>query len=81
MGSRFGKGGAQSPPDDEDRLKRIETKLSFAEDLLDALNRQVFRQQEQIDRLQVQLLRLAERADQVGSDQPRHLRDEIPPHY
>lgn len=66
---------------DEERLKRIETQLGFAEDLLDELNRQVYRQQEQIERLQAQLKGLAERAEQVALHQPGNPRDDIPPHY
>jgi len=65
----------------EARLSELEVKLSFAEDLLDELNRTVFRQQQQIDVLlrEVKALR-----QQVASSQPsegRSLRDEIPPHY
>lgn len=65
----------------EERLVRIETKLSFSEDLLEDLNRTVFRQQEQIDRLQEQLLRLHEHVAQLRFAGPSDLRDEIPPHY
>ena len=36
----------------EAKLNELEAKMSLAEDLLDALNRTVFRQQQQIDRLQ-----------------------------
>ncbi|OGA09052.1 MAG: SlyX protein, partial [Betaproteobacteria bacterium RIFCSPLOWO2_02_FULL_65_20] len=35
----------------ESRLNELEAKLSLAEDLLDALNRTVYRQQQQIDQL------------------------------
>lgn len=66
---------------DDKRLERMETKISFSEDLLDALNQQVFRQQEQIDRLQAQVRRLAERFETLPSSAPSDLRDEIPPHY
>ena len=68
-----------------DRLTELEIKLSLNDDLLDELNRQVYRQQQQIDLLQAQLRHLygqmrasAESAENVG---PRNLRDEIPPHY
>lgn len=66
----------------EERLVRIETKISFAEDLLDELNSTVYRQQQQIERLQKQVLQLHEQLQTVrhsGGD--RDLRDEIPPHY
>lgn len=69
----------------DERLTELETKLSFAEDQIEALNRTVFRQQEQIDRLQAQLRLLYRRVrnsvsveeDGAGADP----RDEIPPHY
>lgn len=66
---------------DEQRLERIESKLSFAEDLLDELNLTIFRQQEQIDRLQAQVRHLAERLQDIPQAGGRDLRDEIPPHY
>ena len=65
----------------DQRLERIETKLSFAEDLLEELNRLVFRQQEQIASLQTQLSRLLERGEQSSTAAPRDPRDERPPHY
>lgn len=64
-----------------DRLEMIETKLTFAEDLLEELNRLVFRQQEQINRLQAQVLRLAEKPDGTVASFERDPRDDIPPHY
>lgn len=66
----------------EERLTEIEIKLSLNEDLLEELNRQVFRQQEQIDLLQAQLRHLyAQMRNQSEPAEPRNLRDEIPPHY
>ena len=65
-----------------DRLVEIEAKLSLAEDLLDEVNRTVFRQQQVIDRLQQELRALqaiVESAD--AADSPAGPRDEIPPHY
>lgn len=66
---------------EEDRLERIETKISFSEDLLDELNRTVFRQQQQIERLQTQVALLNERLQQMPTGSARDPRDEIPPHY
>lgn len=65
----------------EARLNELEAKLSFAEDLIDELNRTVFRQQEQIDRLQQQLMLLHQQIQAVMPAEERNLRDEIPPHY
>ena len=69
----------------DDRLTELEIRLSMMEDVVDELNRTVFRQQERIDLLQEQL-RLVYRQIQAGntpsdSPEPRNLRDEIPPHY
>ncbi len=66
----------------EARLTELESKLSFVEDLLDSLNRTVFRQQERIDLLERQIRLLHEQIQTLrpvegGAD----LRDEIPPHY
>ena len=63
------------------RLTEIETKLAFAEDLLDTLNQTVVRQQGQIDSLQQQLRLLNERLKDSQPDETRTPRDEIPPHY
>lgn len=66
-------------------IDRLEEKLSFAEDLLDELNRTVFRQQQQIDVLQKQLQALSEQvraaAGGGGGAAPNDLREEIPPHW
>ena len=70
-----------------DRITELEIKLSLTEDMVETLNRTVFRQQEQLDLLQDQLRHLyrqirasAESADS-GESAPHSLRDEIPPHY
>ncbi len=65
-----------------DRLTELEIKLSLTEDLVDELNRTVFRQQEQIDLLQAQLQLLYKQMQSATVPaEPRNLRDEIPPHY
>ena len=63
------------------RLTELETKLAFAEDLLDTLNQTVARQQSQIDLLQEQLRLLHRQLQDVRPDETRTPRDEIPPHY
>ena len=65
----------------EARLAEIETKLAFAEDLLDTLNQAVARQQGQIDSLQQQLRLLHQQMKEAAPDEARSPRDEIPPHY
>ncbi|KAF7598163.1 MAG: SlyX protein [Candidatus Dactylopiibacterium carminicum] len=68
---------------DEGRISALEEKLCLADDMLDVLNRTVFRQQEQIEQLQAQIRvlyqQLQARAPESG--EPRDLREEIPPHY
>lgn len=63
------------------RLTELETKLAFAEDLLDTLNQTVARQQAQLDLLQEQLRLLHRQLQDVRPDETRTPRDEIPPHY
>ena len=65
----------------EDRLTELETKLAFAEDLLETLNATVARQQVQIDSLQQQLRLLHQQLKDARPDDARTPRDEIPPHY
>lgn len=66
----------------ESRLTELETKLAFAEDLLETLNQTVIRQQGQIDLMQQQLRLLHQRLQALlPDDDARGPRDEIPPHY
>lgn len=68
----------------EYRIAELEAKLSFAEDLIDSLNRTVYRQQEQLDLLQRQLRLLHEQMQTLRSEKeadPADPRQEIPPHY
>ena len=64
----------------ERRLTDLEVKSSFAEDLLEQLNRTVYRQQQQIEQLARGLAELRQRIP----DEERNLPapgDELPPHY
>jgi SlyX protein len=65
----------------ESRLIELETKLAFAEDLLETLNQTVARQQGQIDSLQQQLRLLHQQLKDAQPDDTTNPRDEIPPHY
>ena len=65
----------------ESRLEEIEAKLSLTEDLLEELNKTVYRQQSQIDQLKNELAALR---DQVRTEMPgdsQATREESPPHY
>jgi len=65
----------------ESRLTELETKLAFAEDLLETLNQTVIRQQAQLDSMQQQLRLLHQQLQDALPDDARTPRDEIPPHY
>jgi SlyX protein len=60
---------------------RVEVKLSFADDLLETLNRTVYRQQQEIGQLRQELRALRQALLDSIPTEPRSLRDEIPPHY
>ena len=65
----------------ESRLIDLEIKISYTEDLVDELNLTVFRQQQQIDLLMLQLKALREQVQTAAPNEQHSLRDEIPPHY
>ncbi len=65
----------------EARLTDLEVKLSFTEDLVDDLNRTIFRQQQQIDLLINEIRSLRDQLTNIQPEERRSLRDEIPPHY
>ena len=65
----------------ESRLAEIEVKLGFCEDLLEELNRTVYRQQQQIDQLQKELRALREQVRLSLPAEPGNPLDETPPHY
>ncbi len=67
-----------------DRITELQIKLSLMEDLVEELNRTVFRQQQQIDLLQAQLRHLygqLKAGVEMAEAAPRNPKDEIPPHY
>lgn len=66
----------------EDRFVAIEIKLSRQEDLVDSLNEQIYRQQKQIDALEIlcsALARQIQAAARASQDTPAA--HEPPPHY
>lgn len=65
----------------ESRIIELEIKASFAEDMIDTLNRTVFRQQQQIDLLANEIRSLREQLRNNPTTEPLSLRDELPPHY
>ncbi|MET4578811.1 SlyX family protein [Ottowia thiooxydans] len=71
----------QSPDITDDRLTALEIKASYSEDLLDQLNMTIYRQQQQIDRLLMELDDLRRRIPEGGPHTSTNARDELPPHY
>lgn len=67
--------------DTEARITELEVKLSFVDDLLETLNRTVYRQQQEIEQLRQELRVLRQQLQASIPTEPRSLRDEIPPHY
>ena len=65
----------------EDRLTELEIKAGFSEDLLEELNRTVFRQQQKIELLQQEIRALRQQLQASMPAEQRHPGDEIPPHY
>ena len=65
----------------EARITELEVKLCFADDLLDALNRTVYRQQQEIDQLRQELRAMRQQVQASLPAEPRNLQDDIPPHY
>lgn len=65
----------------EDRLERLESKLMLAEDALDELNRTVYRQQQQIERMQQYILQLGRQIQANPPGGRLSAAEEVPPHY
>jgi SlyX protein len=65
----------------EDRIAELELKLTFCEDLLEELNRLVYRQQQQIEQLQKETRELREQMRASLPAEPRTPGEDKPPHY
>ena len=65
----------------DDRIVTLETKRMAAEDLLDELNRTVWRQQQELDLLREQVRQLAQQVKTIQPTNPLRPEDEIPPHW
>jgi SlyX protein len=68
-------------PDLDTRLTELEVKLSFTEDLVEELNRTVYRQQQQIEALQQDIRALRDQLQASLPAESRNPADEVPPHY
>jgi SlyX protein len=65
----------------EDRLTELEIKLGFAEDLLETLNRTVYRQQEQMAAMREEIRALRRQIELAQPTEQRTAADDVPPHY
>ena len=65
----------------ESRITELEIKISYTGDLVEELNRIVYRQQQQIDFLANELRSLRDQVQNAQPNEQRNLRDDIPPHY
>lgn len=67
----------------DDRLIELEIKVSYQDDLLQALNKIVSSQQQQIQRLEATCQLLYERMNSLSAESNRNNApiDEVPPHY
>ena len=66
----------------EDRLLELEAKLALSEDMQEALNTALYRQQQHIDRLERELRALRDQVESAAAaGDPLTPRDEVPPHY
>ena len=65
----------------DQRLTELEIKASFAEDMIEQLDKVIVRQQQQIDLLVREVLDLKQRAPEASQATPSNLRDELPPHF
>ena len=65
----------------EERLTELEIKAAFAENLLEELNRTVYRQQQQIEQLQQEVRALRQQLQATMPAEQRSPSDDVPPHY
>ncbi len=65
----------------ESRVTELEIKSAFSEDLVEELNRTVYRQQQQIEQLQLELAALRRQVQASHPASPGSPGDERPPHY
>ena len=65
----------------ESRIEELEAKICLAEDLLDALNRTVYRQQQALEALQAEVRALRLQLRDAVPDEAAASTQEVPPHY
>lgn len=66
----------------EKRIIDLETRIAFLEDTVNSLNTAVYRQQQQIDKYQLNLQNLNKHLTQLQNEMDQvNPKDEVPPHY
>jgi SlyX protein len=67
----------------DERLMALEVKASFTDDLVDELNRTIARQQQQLEALARELVRLRGQVESMGEQDGggSATAQEVPPHY
>ena len=71
----------EQPNNTDQRLTDLEIKASFTEELLDALNQVIVRQQQEIDLLMREVRQLRQYLPDSSAVAPGRASDELPPHY
>jgi SlyX protein len=67
---------------DEQRIDELETRLAHQDQAILELSDEIYEQQKQIARLELQCRELVERIESLaGGDAPTDAGDEKPPHY
>jgi len=65
----------------EARVMELETRLTFQDDTIQALNDELVQQQRQVDRLQLQMAALLKRQEEMVGQFGVSEQDAPPPHY
>lgn len=65
----------------QSRVTELEIKLTYAEEQLEALNLTIYRQDQRLELLQLELNALRQQMQANLPGEARSLRDELPPHY
>lgn len=65
----------------DERINELESRLAFQDDTIQALNDELVVQQRLIERLQMQVVALVKRQDEVSSQFGQAESEAPPPHY
>ena len=65
----------------ESRIEELEAKICLAEDMLDALNRTVYRQQQAMEALLAEVRALRQQLRDAVPEEAPASGQEVPPHY